>query len=112
MEIHPTDKKKLLELGLVAFLTKEGLAEVHQRAVPTNISRGICGIYPQYFELTDRAAIVALALSRTDPLTTTPSPVRGLHPVGWCGYGRRFGLPQTERRGSHGPQAGVQGRSL
>ena len=27
MEIHPTDKKKLLELGLVAFLTKEGLAE-------------------------------------------------------------------------------------
>ena len=28
MEIHPTDKKKLLELGLVAFLTKEGLAEV------------------------------------------------------------------------------------
>lgn len=37
MEIHPTDKKKLLELGLVAFLTKEGLAEVSRR--PQSVCR-------------------------------------------------------------------------
>ena len=43
MEIHPTDKKKLLELGLVAFLTKEGLAEVSKnftvRTVKLNATR-------------------------------------------------------------------------